>query len=211
MCIILAILIKLSIRGADPQRDFLTLTLTLPLSLSLHLPCAFHWPLLPPFLLAASSQFHCSFTALLICLPPFSCAHLFAVLLFSSPPHFPSLLALLLLLSAIVVAACFTQVQFFHTHCTLCSTIVPFPLPFTLTPRYSIPPLSLSLSKLSPALQSLPLRIRPVDQTRETIASTDANNFLQNCSRQTDLTLSLSLTPLLCVCVWVFLCVCVGL
>lgn len=37
MCIILAILIKLSIRGADPQRDFLTLTLTLPLSLHLSL------------------------------------------------------------------------------------------------------------------------------------------------------------------------------
>lgn len=221
MCIILAILIKLSIRDADPQRDFLTLTLTLRPCPFTFL-CAFHWPLLPPFLLAASSQFHCSFTALLICLPPFSCAHLFAVLLFSSPLPFPLSPCLVvvvvrycccccpLLLSLRVLHKC----NFFilTAHCAPQSFRFRFRLhsrPVTASP----PPLSPYLNSLLPCSHCHCVYAPSTKREKQSHRLTPTTSFKTAQDRRISLSLSLPFCVCVCgcfyVCVCVYTCVCV--
>lgn len=146
MCIILAILIKLSIRGADPQRDFLTLTLTLPLPLPLHLSLCLS--------LASSAAFSLS-CFLSVSLLIYCFAHLLAAIflrtficssfIFFPPPisplSLPSCCCCPLLLSLRVLHKC----NFFilTAHCAPQSFRFRFRLhsrPVTATP-----PLSLSL------------------------------------------------------------------
>lgn len=146
MCIILAILIKLSIRGADPQRDFLTLTLTLPVPLSLHLSLCLSLASSPAFSLSC----FLSVSLLIYCFAHLLAAIFLRTFICSSFIFFPPPFPLSPCLVVVVVRYCsrcvfYTSAIFSYSlHTVLHNRSVSASV-YTHAPLQQPPPLSLPI------------------------------------------------------------------